>query len=644
MNIRNTLAVLFMAFGLTLAALLVPQVLESNRTYTSTNDQIVVDQARNDVFEAVLALRKGRTALTLLAMRGEAGIGLRDDLAAAVMFLNRAAQTFAMSENAVLRQLSDPLAQQADRLSDNAVDFANITALGDAEAIAAALVMQQQLFVEVQHETLLVRQQILQEVGIPDTVMGALQMMRNYILSVSNALNDDLVLAAPNGPDGNRIGLRQVQSSVDRMTTINQFYSDIASAYRPDTIMVALDLAAYLDSTYLPTLNNYVAAVSGNGNLTAAQRDWATTVNDADLLVNQTTARLFAMSQAHLTSEREEARRMLNMMLILTAFVVVMFGLSLYLVTQHIVRPLTYVQLKINDIAAGHLDPIIRKKLLLRDLDTVFDALRALRISSRRREMLTADRLALNEHIVEAHGILRSEVDAAAKVQLSLLPRPERVGHIRFSSLFQPSSVVAGDTYDFINLSDTRVGLFQIDVAGHGAAAGLVSMAAHISARRALRGIKPDINLAQSVQTMNAHWSPELTYFTALFVEFDATSRVARLVQAGHPHPVLMRKDGKVLRIGQGGLPIGVVDGAVFDMIEFDFDYGDRLLVFSDGIYENFNSEGEIYSEERLVQLLQDNASCSTADLVEVIKSSVVSWNKAGVPSDDVSLVIAERI
>lgn len=644
MNIRNTLAALFMAFGLTLAALLVPQVQSSYRTYTTTNDQIIVDQARNDVFEAVLALREGHAALALLAMQGGVGVGLRDDLAAAIVFLNRAAQTFALSENAALRPLSEPLAQQAARLTDSAVDLAGIMAAGDRQALAAGVAVQDALFVDVQQETLLVRQQILQEIGIPDTTMGALQMIRNYILSVSTKLNDDLVLATPITQGGDSVWLQQVQSSVDRLVTINQFYDDIASAYKPETVMVAIDLSDFLRTTYLPALAGYGEAVATNTDPTTARLNWATALNDAELLANQTTARLFAMSQAHLAAESVAARDRLNLMLMSTAFVVLMFALAIYLVTQHIVRPLIYVQRKINNIAAGRLDPITRKRLLLRDLDTVVDALRALRVSSRRRETLTADRLALNEQIVAAHSVLKSEVVAAAKVQLSLLPRPENVGHIKFSSLFQPSNVVAGDTYDFTNLSDTRVGLFQIDVAGHGAAAGLVSMAAHISARRALRGIKQGTDLAQSVQTMNTHWSPELTYFTAVFAEFDASKHVVRLVQAGHPHPVLMRKDGSVFRIGKGGLPIGVVDDAVYEMIEFDFEYGDRLLVFSDGIYENFNSAGAIYSEERLVQLLRDNASCSTDELVEIIKLSVVSWNETGIPSDDVSLVIAERI
>lgn len=644
MNIGNTLAILFSTFGMALIALLVPQVQSSYRHYYDTSDQIVVDQARNDVFEAVLAISEGRAAVALLTIQGVEEADLLEDMSAAVGFLKRAAETIIMSENAVLQPLSAPLEEQTARLSDEVAKLTGILAAGDPGDVAAAVFLQDKVFADLQRETLLVRQKVLQEIGIPDTTIAALQAIRTYIFSVNNTLNNDLVLIIPAEQAINVPSDRKIQSSVGRMDAINQFFADVVSAYRNDAPVVASDLFDHLNANYLPALAAYADAVAQDTNVASARLDWAQALDEADGRIKQTTARLFELSQAHLISESETARAHLSSLLSWTAFAALMFVLSIYLVTQHIVRPLLYVQRKINDIATGRLEPITRRRLLLRDLNSVIDALRALLISARRRERLTAERLTLNEQIVEAHATLKNEVDAAAKVQLSLLPRPEDIGHIKFSTLFQPSHVVAGDTYDYTSLSDTRVGLFQIDVAGHGAAAGLVSMAAHVSARRALRSIKPGIDLAKAVQTLNTHWSPDLTYFTALMVEFDASNHVARLVQAGHPYPVLMRKDGSVFCIGKAGLPIGVIDDAEYEMIEFTFDHGDRLLVFSDGIYENFNANGEIYSEDRLIQLLRDNEACSTDDLVDIVKEAVVSWNETGIPSDDVSLVIAERI
>jgi serine phosphatase RsbU (regulator of sigma subunit) len=65
--------------------------------------------------------------------------------------------------------------------------------------------------------------------------------------------------------------------------------------------------------------------------------------------------------------------------------------------------------------------------------------------------------------------------------------------------------------------------------------------------------------------------------------------------------------------------------------------------VFSDGIYENFNEDLEIYTEERFIQFLADNAACSTEELLHKVRGTLDAWSGVGNLSDDVSLVVAER-
>ena len=247
------------------------------------------------------------------------------------------------------------------------------------------------------------------------------------------------------------------------------------------------------------------------------------------------------------------------------------------------------------------------------------------------------------KRVVRTHDPNTDELRAAAAVQLTQIPRPGDIGQVRFSNFFAASHVVAGDTFDYTELSDDRVGLFQIDVAGHGAAAGLVSVAAHIGARRAMRSLKPGISLAHAVQTLNAHWNPEMTYFTMVAIELDTRENTGRIVQAGHPHPVLMRADGSISRLGEGGLPIGVLPDAAYEEIAFPFTSGDRIFMFSDGLYENVNERGELFTEERFIEILTSNANCATDDLVLKVRKSLAAWCGSETFSDDVSLVVAER-
>jgi serine phosphatase RsbU (regulator of sigma subunit) len=230
-------------------------------------------------------------------------------------------------------------------------------------------------------------------------------------------------------------------------------------------------------------------------------------------------------------------------------------------------------------------------------------------------------------------------------VQLAQMPPPGVIGQIRFSTYFAPSKMLAGDTFDFMELPGYRVGLFQADVAGHGAAAGLVSVAAHIGARRALRSLEPRAgSLADAIKTLNALWSPEMTYFTLVSIELDIRKNRGRLVQAGHPHPILIRKDGSITRLGNGGLPIGVMPDAEYEEVGFAFETGDKLVVFSDGIYENINDDNEIYTEERFIRFLGDHTACSTEELVNKAQDALEAWSGDQKISDDVSLVVAERI
>jgi serine phosphatase RsbU (regulator of sigma subunit) len=268
--------------------------------------------------------------------------------------------------------------------------------------------------------------------------------------------------------------------------------------------------------------------------------------------------------------------------------ILLMFMLSLYIIEKHIVSPLEKMRLNMMDLVNGKLEPRDREKFWLKDIRTIFDALRVFRVTAVRRERLTREQLLLHAQIAEAHRSLQSDMNAAAKVQLAQMPPAGDVDQIRFSTFFAPAKVLAGDTFDYFALSEGRVGLLQVDVAGHGAAAGLVSVAAHLGSRRALRSLNPEGSLADAVKRLNAYWSPEMTYFTLVAVQFDIKDGRGRMVQAGHPHPVLMRRDGSITRLGNGGLPIGVMADAAFEEIEFPFKVGDKLFVFSDGIYENF--------------------------------------------------------
>ncbi|CAN1577747.1 hypothetical protein MCELHM10_04190 [Paracoccaceae bacterium] len=202
----------------------------------------------------------------------------------------------------------------------------------------------------------------------------------------------------------------------------------------------------------------------------------------SETLLQQTSAARDAYLEARVSQEWRQFLLFVGL-----ASSVVILGLAVGLLFVKLVAlPFAAIQNQMLRLAVGDLDRVAPVRTRLKDLVAMHDALRVFRAHAIRRERLQAERFELHERIAEANREMRADLEAAANVQQLLLPKSGTVGQFRFESYFRPSSLIGGDMFDFLELHDGRVALFQIDVAGHGAAASLVSVAAHLEMWRAL--------------------------------------------------------------------------------------------------------------------------------------------------------------
>ena len=132
-------------------------------------------------------------------------------------------------------------------------------------------------------------------------------------------------------------------------------------------------------------------------------------------------------------------------------------------------------------------------------------------------------------------------------------------------------------------------------------------------------------------------------YLTMVYARLDLARQRVRLVQAGHPHPVVQRADGSIEQIGNGGLPVGVVAGARYDELEVALAPGDRMLIVSDGITDAVGPRGEMLGSEGLRAILRLNAPLSGNALLESMSWSVSSF-ASGDRADDRSAVLIEHL
>jgi len=646
MNIRRTLAVLLSIFGISLLIVLFYLGSAIYRNYQHSAEQITIDVARNHLLTAVLGLQNDRAQIALIGTAVGSGSARGASLSQSADEMRRASEILTDVGNVRLQELSAAIGREAAALSLYADEHATVISSGNTDDIKAESLAASDRVELTKQRLLTIRQAILMEVGLNDTTIGGVHMIRSYIVTVNDALQLDQMLTLRDlagSAFGQPQTIRQIEDRSSALQGSDRVYRDLVTLFDESIVGTVSDLSNFIELTYLPAKSALLRAIDAGQNVDAAKLDWLAAGDEAGRLISGIQASVFDRSQAYLDQQLVSALRMLQSLIGLSVGGMLIFVLSLYIVEKHIVAPLEQMRLSMLDLVHGKLEPRGGETFWLEDIRTIVDALRVFRVTAIRRERLTREQLLLHAQIAEAHRSLQSDMKAAAKVQLAQMPAPGDVDQIRFSTFFAPANVLAGDTFDYFALSEDRVGLLQVDVAGHGAAAGLVSVAAHLGARRALRSLKPEGNLAEAVKTLNAFWNPEMTYFTLVAVQFDTSKGRGRMVQAGHPSPVLMRRNGSITRLGNGGLPIGVLQDAEFEEIDFPFDVGDKLFVFSDGIYENSNSEKEIYTEERFIQFLADNATCSTEELLRKVRETLDAWSGVGNLSDDVSLVVAER-
>ena len=259
------------------------------------------------------------------------------------------------------------------------------------------------------------------------------------------------------------------------------------------------------------------------------------------------------------------------------------------------------------------------------------------------------------DQLRETQAAIDRDLREARKLQQGLVrERSGRFGPMHLSLMLRPAGHVGGDLVGFFPIGTDRVGIYALDVSGHGVTAALLTaqLSVHLSgsseqnvALRAAQAGSDAVAPATLAHFLNNMMLEEMstdTYFTMIYAELNFVTGRVQLVQAGHPHPVLQRADGSVEKIGGGGMPIGVFERPIFDEVDITLAPGERLLITSDGITEAANRAGRLLGEDGLEAILRTNAFLGGHAFLESMAWSVSEYS-AGERLDDISAVLIER-
>jgi phosphoserine phosphatase RsbU/P len=257
--------------------------------------------------------------------------------------------------------------------------------------------------------------------------------------------------------------------------------------------------------------------------------------------------------------------------------------------------------------------------------------------------------LALAEEAAERR-LLAEELALARRIQIALLPPslPELPGWELYGAN-TPSRGVSGDYFAVVTRTASAGGerecvLMVADVSGKGMAASLLTASLEAFAAGPIEdGLPPDDICAKLSRLLYRRTPPE-KYATAVVAAINLDTGILRYANAGHNPPLVVRAGGAIEELAATGVPIALLPAAAYEAAEIHLAPGDSLLLYTDGIVEANDPEGEEYGNDRLADLCRRHSQSSCPDLAAALDADLEAFAR-GVPfADDRTLVMARRL
>jgi sigma-B regulation protein RsbU (phosphoserine phosphatase) len=261
------------------------------------------------------------------------------------------------------------------------------------------------------------------------------------------------------------------------------------------------------------------------------------------------------------------------------------------------------------------------------------------------------------EEISALYDTLDRDLIEAKKLQQSLVRERYRdFDTAQISLLLRPAGHVGGDLVGMFPISDTEIGLYAIDVSGHGITSAMMTarLAGYLS------GASPKQNVAlqkgenggyaarppaEATEQLNRLCLEEMDtehYFTLVLASLNLVTGEMVMTQAGHPHPAVQRADGTVEYVGNGGMPVGLIEGVTYEECRTTLNEGDRLIILSDGITECPDVDEVMLEEEGLERLLERNRNVRGPSMLEALVWDLQDYAGDREFPDDISAVMVE--
>jgi len=240
---------------------------------------------------------------------------------------------------------------------------------------------------------------------------------------------------------------------------------------------------------------------------------------------------------------------------------------------------------------------------------------------------------------------LEREQQVASEIQQRFLPAaaPQIEGY-ELQGISFPCYEIGGDYYDFIQREDGKMVVALGDVSGKGTAAALLMSSLHAAVHAHAESHESIASAISAVNRYLVESIPPNRFVTLFYAELDPKAGSLAFLNAGHNPPLIVHAGGTMEQLAAGGLPLGIMSDAEFREGRTQLRPGDVLVIYSDGVSEAVNGNGEEFGPTRLYEVVARNLDASASGIRDRIESALTKSCQGTPAADDITLVIVKRL
>lgn len=240
---------------------------------------------------------------------------------------------------------------------------------------------------------------------------------------------------------------------------------------------------------------------------------------------------------------------------------------------------------------------------------------------------------------------LQNELDVASGIQKSILPTefPASNAYQVYASM-EPARNVGGDFFDVVRLENDRIGLVIADVSDKGVPAALFMMSSRTWMKGAAISTPEPAEVLEEVNSLLHEENETHMFVTVLYAVYDPETGDFTYSSGGHDAPLLVRSDGRAELLPlTGGVALGIIPDLKYEQNTVTLNYGETLVLYTDGVTEAMNNEGEQFGTDRLREVFADSAPADSGEAAEMIFNAVSRFASGAAQSDDITCLTLRR-